>query len=338
MCTPPLDGTSGSGRRGRRTSGTPPLARFQHLPHAIFHCLVESTRQRIRKSTCLEHKSHGFDPSLTAVSSPSPSLTASAPRFALFAALTAFLFALRWSFLASALDAPCESPSFSERAPSTSSSSPSFPAPAVPFAFFLFALQLLLQVVTSSQHCSHFFLHVNGRSHTTHTLVGRFSFFTPRVIASFLYFPEDPRPRAVTQRLARRPRVGDAHAALRTRGAPTKHVVARKAAFAKRTLASMDATRCDGHVEDKFIVPTSRKQSRRKLKPATRNWFQNEHPTRDGSSPRALVATLVGRSHSLRSHGTSLLKNISAITRQGHTDPTPPASFPGTRSVRLFWQ
>ena len=35
--------------------------------------------------------------------------------------------------------------------------------------------------MTSSQQFSHFFLHVNGRSHTTHTLVGRFSFFTPRI-------------------------------------------------------------------------------------------------------------------------------------------------------------
>ena len=32
-----------------------------------------------------------------------------------------------------------------------------------------FALQLLEQVVTSSQHLSHFFRHVKGRSQTTHT-------------------------------------------------------------------------------------------------------------------------------------------------------------------------
>ena len=44
------------------------------------------------------------------------------------------------------------------------------------------ALHALEHVVTSSQHRSHFFLHVNGRPHTTHSFEGKFSFFTPRVI------------------------------------------------------------------------------------------------------------------------------------------------------------
>jgi hypothetical protein len=47
------------------------------------------------------------------------------------------------------------------------------------FVSFRFLLQLLLQVDTSSQTFSHFFLHVNGRLHVTQILVGRFSFFTP---------------------------------------------------------------------------------------------------------------------------------------------------------------
>mmetsp|Transcript_3531 Transcript_3531/g.8425 ORF Transcript_3531/g.8425 Transcript_3531/m.8425 type:complete len:205 (-) Transcript_3531:58-672(-) len=48
-----------------------------------------------------------------------------------------------------------------------------------------FALQLLLQVVTSSQLRSHFFLHVNGRLQTTQTLEGRFSF---AIVFPFLFF------------------------------------------------------------------------------------------------------------------------------------------------------
>ena len=44
-------------------------------------------------------------------------------------------------------------------------------------------LQLFEQVPTSSQQRSHFFLHVKGRLHTAQTLLGRFSFFTPRGIA-----------------------------------------------------------------------------------------------------------------------------------------------------------
>ena len=50
---------------------------------------------------------------------------------------------------------------------------------------FLLALQLFEQHVTSSQQRSHFFLHVNGRPHTTQSFSGRsdllgfFSFFFP---------------------------------------------------------------------------------------------------------------------------------------------------------------
>jgi hypothetical protein len=47
-------------------------------------------------------------------------------------------------------------------------------------AFLRAALHDFEHVVTSSQHFSHFLRHVNGRLHVTHTLVGRFSFFTPR--------------------------------------------------------------------------------------------------------------------------------------------------------------
>ena len=43
----------------------------------------------------------------------------------------------------------------------------------------LFRLQLLLHAVTSSQHFSHFFRHVKGRSHVMHVFVGRFSFLIP---------------------------------------------------------------------------------------------------------------------------------------------------------------
>ena len=52
----------------------------------------------------------------------------------------------------------------------------------------LSALHRLLQHVTSSQHRSHFLRQVNGLWHTTHTLVGRFSFLTPCGIR------EPPRP------------------------------------------------------------------------------------------------------------------------------------------------
>ena len=52
-------------------------------------------------------------------------------------------------------------------------------------------LQRLLQHVTSSQQRSHFLRQVNGLWHTTHTLVGRFSFLTPCGI-------REPRPRAVS--------------------------------------------------------------------------------------------------------------------------------------------
>mmetsp|Transcript_19772 Transcript_19772/g.38735 ORF Transcript_19772/g.38735 Transcript_19772/m.38735 type:complete len:212 (+) Transcript_19772:511-1146(+) len=48
------------------------------------------------------------------------------------------------------------------------------------------ALQLLLHVRTSSQHFSHFFLHVNGRSHTTQVLTGKLwgfrKYFPPECI------------------------------------------------------------------------------------------------------------------------------------------------------------
>mmetsp|Transcript_14176 Transcript_14176/g.29814 ORF Transcript_14176/g.29814 Transcript_14176/m.29814 type:complete len:129 (+) Transcript_14176:528-914(+) len=50
------------------------------------------------------------------------------------------------------------------------------------FVSLRFLLQLFEQVVTLSQHRSHFFLQLNGLSQTTQILVGRFSFFTPRGI------------------------------------------------------------------------------------------------------------------------------------------------------------
>lgn len=43
-------------------------------------------------------------------------------------------------------------------------------------------LQLLLQVVTSSQTFSHFFRQVKGRWHVTQVFVGKFSFLTPLII------------------------------------------------------------------------------------------------------------------------------------------------------------
>ena len=55
---------------------------------------------------------------------------------------------------------------------------------------FRSALQRLLQHVTSSQQRSHFLRQVNGLWHTTHTLVGRFSFLTPCGIRE----PRPPRP------------------------------------------------------------------------------------------------------------------------------------------------
>ena len=78
---------------------------------------------------------------------------------------------------------------------SSSSSSSSLPLAAPPprFSRRRAALQLFEHVVTSSQHRSHFFLHVNGLLHTTHVFTGRFSFFTPRM-PPLLDFP-----RAVTQ-------------------------------------------------------------------------------------------------------------------------------------------
>jgi hypothetical protein len=83
------------------------------------------------------------------------------------------------------------------------SSSPSSPfaaaftaAFALCFSLFRFALHDLLHVVTSSQQFSHFFLHVNGRAHTTHVLLGRFSFFTPRIVDRPLALP----PLATTAR------------------------------------------------------------------------------------------------------------------------------------------
>ena len=50
--------------------------------------------------------------------------------------------------------------------------SPSFSFPSR-FSLLLSLLHFLLHVVTSSQHFSHFFLHVNGRLHVTHVLTGR---------------------------------------------------------------------------------------------------------------------------------------------------------------------
>jgi hypothetical protein len=47
-------------------------------------------------------------------------------------------------------------------------------------------LQLLEQVVTSSQHRSHFFRQLKGRPQVTHILVGKFSFLIPRGILDVL--------------------------------------------------------------------------------------------------------------------------------------------------------
>ena len=62
-----------------------------------------------------------------------------------------------------------------------SSPSPSLCGPPPPPGEVLLPLHLLLQYLTSSQQRSHFFLHVNGRWQTTHSLLGRFSFFTTLV-------------------------------------------------------------------------------------------------------------------------------------------------------------
>ena len=53
-----------------------------------------------------------------------------------------------------------------------------------------FELQLLLQVVTSSQTLSHFFLQVKGLLQTTQILVGRFSLAT---VFPFLFFMANKR-------------------------------------------------------------------------------------------------------------------------------------------------
>ena len=55
------------------------------------------------------------------------------------------------------------------------SSLSSIPPPAI-LPFFRSFLHLWEQVVTSSQHLSHFFRQVKGRLQTTQILVGRFSF------------------------------------------------------------------------------------------------------------------------------------------------------------------
>mmetsp|Transcript_44312 Transcript_44312/g.110951 ORF Transcript_44312/g.110951 Transcript_44312/m.110951 type:complete len:202 (+) Transcript_44312:190-795(+) len=116
-------------------------------------------------------------------------------RLALLSALTAF-FA---SFLAAfnSASASPTSPIFPEvgsprplPSPSGASLSPELlpdPTLACCLAFRRCALHDLLHVVTSSQHFSHFFLHVNGRLHVTHIFCGRFSFFTPCTI-----FPPPP--------------------------------------------------------------------------------------------------------------------------------------------------
>mmetsp|Transcript_19495 Transcript_19495/g.39481 ORF Transcript_19495/g.39481 Transcript_19495/m.39481 type:complete len:208 (+) Transcript_19495:260-883(+) len=57
-------------------------------------------------------------------------------------------------------------------------------SPPPRFEALRFLLQLFEHVVTSSQHLSHFLRHVKGRSHTTQTFEGRFSFFTPRGMAA----------------------------------------------------------------------------------------------------------------------------------------------------------
>ena len=109
-------------------------------------------------------------------------------RRSLFWALTASLCCLRKAFL-SRISGEGEFEDVVEVIVTTdpaSSSSPTPPTCICCFAIALrFALQLLLQVVTSSQHFSHFFLHVNGRLHTTQTLEGRFSF---AIVFPFLFF------------------------------------------------------------------------------------------------------------------------------------------------------
>ena len=68
-------------------------------------------------------------------------------------------------------------------------SSFSFSPPFRCLAALLLALQPFEHVDTSSQHLSHFFLHVNGLSQITHIFDGKFSFFTPLGIMVLLLFP-----------------------------------------------------------------------------------------------------------------------------------------------------
>ena len=217
----------------------------------------------------MSHKSHALEPS--DASDPS-SLSLDAPaRFARFAAFTAFFAALRASFLASrALASPSDAfRDPPERASTSSSSSSSGPAEA-PFSRLRAALQLFEQVVTSSQHLSHFLRHVNGRSHTTHTFVGRFSFFTPRIASFFDSFSlPPPRPLAVTQRLPPGTRAGSA--AWRARGRPTTNALARNAAFTKRALASMGAGNSDerDRIKSRHTVNVARSKRSTARRPGT---------------------------------------------------------------------
>lgn len=109
-------------------------------------------------------------------------------RRSLFWALTASLCCLRKAFLSrSSGEGEFEDVVEVIVPTDPASSSPTPPSTCICcFAISLrFALQLLLQVVTSSQHFSHFFLHVNGRLHTTQTFEGRFSL---AIVFPFLFF------------------------------------------------------------------------------------------------------------------------------------------------------
>mmetsp|Transcript_14378 Transcript_14378/g.36378 ORF Transcript_14378/g.36378 Transcript_14378/m.36378 type:complete len:214 (-) Transcript_14378:29-670(-) len=173
------------------------------------HAPLASTVQRTSRSTPLPQPSHGFWPA---------DLSARPSRCARRSAFIAFFAAFRSaracaspaSETSSAEDSPpcCVRPPMSplggaarRRSWRSSSASLSLPSTAPPSAASGLpparrcALQRLEQVVTSSQQRSHFLRQVKGRSHTMHTLLGRFSFLTPRIAAPLL---PPPLERAAT--------------------------------------------------------------------------------------------------------------------------------------------
>ena len=135
---------------------------------------------------------------------------------------------------------------------STSDASPSSLAPlsSAPEAPLCFsrrraALQLLEHVVTSSQHRSHFFLHVNGRSHTTHVFVGKFSFFTPRIppLSVFERFPRAAETQRPAPRSETRP-AGNPKRASVERGDEATATRERRAELARRDARALANNMC----------------------------------------------------------------------------------------------